>query len=61
MTYNELMEIIDENDGEVNFANGNCLTDWSGGRFCTYTEDQHFGQGEVVDLYDAIRFYEDNI
>ena len=60
MTKEELFEIIDENDGELVFEDGCAMTDWSGGRFCLYLQNQQFGEGKVCDFKEALEFYKNH-
>lgn len=60
MTYDELVNLIEENNGEIQFSNGAVLTDWRCGQFCYYTAEQQFGEGTVIDFYEALEFYNNN-
>lgn len=57
MTKEALFDLIDSNDGEIRFEDEYSLTDWSGARFCTYSPDQNFGEGEICGFEKALAFY----
>lgn len=60
MTEKELDLMIEENDGELDFADGYALTDYSGGRYCIYAPDQELGEGTICGFEEALKFYNDH-
>lgn len=56
-TEKELDLMIEENDGVLEFDDGFCLTDYSGGQYCLYAPGETFGSGKVCGFGEALDFY----
>lgn len=57
MTKRELNEMLSQNGGEIVFEDGYSIAAFTGSYYCTYSPDQHVGQGIVCNFEKAVKFY----